>query len=411
MKKLKIAILLLLMFFTINVQAVELEINSEHAILYNRNDNTVLYEKNSKEKTSIASMTKIMTAIVAIENIKNLEDKVTLSYKDFEGLAEANAAVAGFQAGEDVTYKDLLYGLMLPSGADAAQALTRNIAGSTEKYMEMMNQKAKELGCQNTHFVNPVGLDDENHYSTVEEVAKIFEYAIQNKEFLEIIKTKKYTTSNGRLTFTSTIEKAKSRFGLTMDYIIGGKTGTTGDAGYCLATIANYNGVDYLLVTAKTEFPSTKPLNYLDAKTIYEYFMDHYSYQNVLAKKDKLVSIPTKYAKKEKVDFYANKELKMYLENTYQKENLTYKYTGIKEIPYDMKVGTKLGKVEVYYGNDLLTTVEIKLEEKQELDIWKYIKGHKFQVGIIGIVLVLLIGIIIRILTKKKIKIKKLIHQ
>lgn len=407
MKKLKILLFIILMSISINVYAIEFNINSQHAILYNLNDNSILYEKSSKDKTSIASMTKIMTGIVAIENIENLDNKVKLTYTDFAGLAEANAAVAGFRIGEEVTYKDLLYGLMLPSGADAAQSLTRNIAGSTEKFIEMMNQKAKELGCKNTHFVNPTGLDHQEHYSTVEDVATIFQYAIKNEKFLEIIKTKTYTTSNGRLTFKSTIQRAKERYGLGMDYVLGGKTGTTGDAGYCLATIANYNGVDYMLVTAKTVFPSNQPLNYQDAKTIYEYFMNNYGYKNVLSKKDKLVSIKTKYAKNDQVTFYANKELEMYLENSYNKDELIYEYSGIEEIPYDMKKGTKLGKVEVYNKDSLLTTVEIVLKEEQEFDLIKFIKINKFQVGTVVLSIVLLLTIITVLIIKKKKKKKK----
>lgn len=402
MKKVVMLVLIFIMSFAIDVHAIEFDINSNHAILYNLNDNSVLYEKSSKDKTSIASMTKIMTAIVAIENIENLDAKVKLTYADFSGLAEANASVAGFRSGEEVTYRDLLYGLMLPSGADAAQSLTRNVAGSKEKFIEMMNQKAIDLGCSNTHFVNPTGLDDINHYSTVEDVAKIFQYAIKNSEFLEIVKSKTYKTSNGRLTFTSTIERAKSRYGLSMDYVLGGKTGTTGDAGYCLATIANYNGVDYMLVTAKTIFPSSKPLNYLDAKTIYEYFMNNYSYKNVLAKNDKLVSIKTKYAKNEIVDFYAKDELEMYLENTYKKEELIYKYSGIEEIPYDMKKGTKLGKVEIFNKDTLLTTVEIVLEENQEFDLMKFISVNRFEIGGILLLFILLVGVFNLCFVKKK---------
>lgn len=393
--------------FTINVHAVEFDLNSNHAILYNLNDNSVLYEKSSQEKTSIASMTKIMTAIVAIENIDNLDEKVKLTYADFSGLAAANASVAGFRSGEEVTYRDLLYGLMLPSGADAAQSLARNVSGTVDGFVALMNMKAAELGCSNTHFVNTTGLDHAEHYSTVEDVAKIFQYAIKNKDFLEIVKSKNYTTSNGRLTFKSTIERAKSRYGLSMDYVLGGKTGTTGDAGYCLATIANYNGVDYMLVTAKTIFPSSKPLNYLDAKTIYEYFMNNYSYKNVLSEKDKLVSIKTKYAKNDKIVFYANKELDMYLENTYKKEELIYKYSGIEEIPYDMVKGTKLGKVEVFDNEILLTTVDIVLEEEQEFDLMKYIKANKLQVGGIILVIVLLLAIIIGLIFRKKRKVRR----
>lgn len=400
MKKIKILLLLFMFCSSFNVNAVEFDLNSNHAILYNLNDNSILYEKGSKDKTSIASMTKIMTGIVAIENIDNLDEKVKLTNDDFKGLREANLATAGFRVGEEVTYRDLLYGLMLPSGADAAQALTRLIAGSINDYINLMNQKALELGCKNTNFVNPTGLDAVNHYSTVEDVAIIFQYAIKNDVFLELIKTKSYTTSNGRLTFKSTIESAKQKYGLSMDYVLGGKTGTTGDAGYCLATIANYNGVDYMLVTAKTIFPSNQPLSYMDAKNIYEYFMSNFSYKNVLKKDDKVLSIKTKYAKNDYVDFYANKELEMYLDNSFEKENLIYKYNGLNEIIYNMKVGTKLGTIEVYNEDALLTTIDIVLDKKQEFDLIKFIKINKLYVG--GVLLFILLIMIILIKKKNK---------
>ena len=400
MNKIKLLLLLFILSFTLNVKAIELDINSKHAILYNLNEDSILYEKASEEKTSIASLTKIMTCIVALENIDDLDKKVKLTNDDFKGLREANAATAGFRVGEEVTYRDLLYGLMLPSGAEAAQSLTRLIAGSIPNYINLMNQKAKDLGCKNTNFINPTGLDAEGHYSTVEDVGIIFKYAIKNKDFLDIIKTKRYTTSNGRITFQSTIERAKNLHGLSMDYLIGGKTGTTGDAGYCLATIATYNNIDYMLITAKTIFPSTQPLNYQDAKTIYEYFMNNYAYHNVLAKGDKLVSIKTLYAKKDKVDFYSDEELEMYLENTYDKEKIIYKYTGIDEIPYDMEVGTKLGKVELYNGDTLLTTVEINLEEKMEFDLIKFLSINRVAVISISVVRVLIIILLIFIIKK-----------
>lgn len=400
MNKIKLLLLLFILSFTLNVKAIELDINSRHAILYNLNEDSILYEKASEEKTSIASLTKIMTCIVALENIDDLDKKVKLTNDDFKGLREANAATAGFRVGEEVTYRDLLYGLMLPSGAEAAQSLTRLIAGSIPNYINLMNQKAKDLGCKNTNFINPTGLDAEGHYSTVEDVGIIFKYAIKNKDFLDIIKTKRYTTSNGRITFQSTIERAKNLHGLSMDYLIGGKTGTTGDAGYCLATIATYNNIDYMLITAKTIFPSTQPLNYQDAKTVYEYFMNNYAYHNVLAKGDKLVSIKTLYAKKDKVDFYSDEELEMYLENTYDKEKIIYKYTGIDEIPYDMEVGTKLGKVELYNGDTLLTTVEINLEEEMEFDLIKFLSINRVAVISISVVSVLIIILLIFIIKK-----------
>ena len=159
--------IVLLLLIPINVFALDLDITSSNAVMYNLNDNEIIYEKNKDEEVSIASLTKIMTCIVALENIDNLDEKIVLTNKDFEGLIEQNAAQAGFRVGEEVTYKDLLYGLMLPSGADAAQALARNIAGSNEEYVELMNKKVKELKLKHTHFVNTTGLDIDNHYSSV----------------------------------------------------------------------------------------------------------------------------------------------------------------------------------------------------------------------------------------------------
>lgn len=276
MKRISLSITIILYLLCyMNVYALELDLYSNNAILYNMKEDNIIYEKNSHEKVSIASLTKIMTGIVAIENINNLDDPVTLTTTDFKGLIEANASQAGFRVGEVVTYRDLLYGLMLPSGADAAQALTRNIAGSNEKFVELMNNKAQELKLENTHYENPTGLDDDNHYSTVSDVLTVLKYAYQNEEFKTIITTQEYTTSNKRLTFKSTLSKAQN---MEMDYLKGGKTGSTGDAGLCLATIANYDDTDFLLVTAKAEY-STVPKNFLDHKTIHEYIRDHYNYQ------------------------------------------------------------------------------------------------------------------------------------
>ena len=138
MKKV-LSFIFIFILFTVHASALELDISSKSAILYNLDNGEVLYEKDADEKASIASLTKIMTALVSIENIKDLDSQVVLNADDFKGLAEANAVTAGFTKGEVVTYRDLLYGLLLPSGADAAKALARNIAGSEENFIKMMN--------------------------------------------------------------------------------------------------------------------------------------------------------------------------------------------------------------------------------------------------------------------------------
>ena len=140
----KYLIIFLFLLIPININA--LEINSEHAILYNMNEDMVLYEKDADTRTYIASLTKIMTTIVAIENIDDINEYVTIPYEGLEGLIEANASVAGFRLGQKVTYKDLLYGILLPSGADATKTVAYYIAGSEEKFVDLMNEKAEELG-------------------------------------------------------------------------------------------------------------------------------------------------------------------------------------------------------------------------------------------------------------------------
>ena len=163
MKKL-LTLILIFIVFTVKVNALDLNISSKTAILYNLDNGEVLYEKNADEKVPIASLTKIMTALITLENIQDLNKQIILTNNDFEGLIEANAVTAGFTKGEIVTYKDLLYGLLLPSGADAAKALARNVAGSEEKFIQKMNEKVKELNLKQTNFSTVIGLDDENNY-------------------------------------------------------------------------------------------------------------------------------------------------------------------------------------------------------------------------------------------------------
>lgn len=397
MKRIRIlTIILLSLFIPINIYSLDFDIYSKNAILYNTKEDKVMYEKNSTDKVSIASLTKITTAIVALENIKDLDEKITLTSADFKGLVEANASVAGFRIGQEVTYRDLLYGLMLPSGADAAQALTSNISGSNDKFIDLMNDKAKELKLENTHYANSTGLDDSNHYSTVKDVLKVFKYALKNEEFKKIITTSKYTISDGSMTFRSTLSKAST---LDIEYIKGGKTGTTGDAGLCLATLANYDDTDFILVTTGAE---DKLGNFLDHKEIYEYVRDNFDYTEVVNKKDILVTLPTKYLKEDTIDFTGDKNINMYLENDFDKNNLKYKYTGIKLITRKNKEGEKLGKVDIYYDKDKLATVDIILKDKPKFSIVKYLLDHKLLVGIV----LLLLVIIFSKKKQKKIKIK-----
>lgn len=393
--------LLCFFFFSLSVFASP-EIKSEYAILINLDEDKVLYEKNSQEKTPMASLTKIMTAIVALENITDINETVTLKNEDFIGLASANAAVAGFRVGENVTYKDLLYGLLLPSGADAANALTRNVSGSLEAFVAKMNEKVEQLGLTKTHFENVTGLDSENHYTTAEEMSKIFQYAIQNPIFKTIIETPRYTMSNQRFSVVSTVTKNIERIGLALDYILGGKTGTTDDAGLCLASLASFNGVNYMLITIKAPQEGKRPNNFYDAKSIYDYFMENFQNQVVLESGEKILTLNTQYARENEISFYSEETWTKYLPKTFSKDDLKLEYMGENIITYNTKPGTKLGTVNVYYQEELLKNIEIILNTELHFDILKYMNTKKAEIISISLILLIIALLLIKRREKRK---------
>ncbi len=401
MKKILKLIIVALIFVTIDVKA--LDIKSNNAILYNTNNNEVLYQKNEDDKVQIASLTKIMTALITLENIKDVNEKVTLTKEDFKGLLEENLVTAGFIPNETVTYNDLLYGLLLPSGADAAKALARLVAGTEENFIKKMNDKAKKLNLKNTNFSNVIGLDDENNYSTAKDVATLFNYALKNKNFKEIITTETYKTANNRLSFKNKIRKNQ----LVGDYILGGKTGTTDGAGLCLASIAQADDANFLLVTLGAPYDKKGNHSLEDASTIYKYYKENYSYQTIWNEKDTILTLKTKYIKKEKINFKAKNNFKAYLPNNIKKEDIKYEYKGIKLLTPNLKKGKQLGTLAVYYKDKLLKKEKIYLEEKLNLSILKVIEAHKIITSIVVIFIILILFIILKRKSNQKKKQKR----
>lgn len=402
MKKfLKTIFILFLSFYCYTtVSAENFVIHSKNAILYNLKDDTIIYEKASEEKTKVASLTKIMTAIVAIENIQNLNEKVVLTPLVFTGLKEANAAVAGFKNGDQVSYLDLLMGTMLPSGADAARGLAINIAGSEKEFVILMNKKAEDLNLTSTNFVNITGLDVENHYSTVKDISIILKYALDNPTFKQIYTTKEYTTTNG-LNLYSTLRKLTNQIPSDTSNILGTKTGYTEGAGLCLSSIANYNGVDYLLVTTGADSKSTSPLQLLDALTIYNYYSSNYSYQDIISLNQKILDIPIKYNSKNNYKITSPTTISKYLPNTFNKEKITYKYTGLDFLSYKNKPTEEFGKIEIIYENEILDTVPIYLNDEIKIDIIPLLIQTKL-IYVIICIIIISIYIVYKIKKRKK---------
>lgn len=245
------------------------DINSEYAMLIDSESGEIIAEKNGDTKIAPASMTKIMTAILAIENFDDMNTYFTMPSDAVISVSSVGGSLAGFYGGETVTSLDLIYGILLPSGCECCIAAGTFISGSENAFVELMNQKAAELGMTSTHFANTTGLPNENHYSTVHDIALLMRYASKNDTFRQVDSTTYYTTSSGRALTSTMFSKINAIYGDTYvigGKIIGGKTGTTDEAGSCLCSFAEIFGKEYVLCTANAAYSG---LNVADAKTIY----------------------------------------------------------------------------------------------------------------------------------------------
>lgn len=271
-------------------------INSRAAVIYDRATGTVIYGKNENTEKKMASTTKIMTAIIVLEN-GNLNDIVEVSKKS----AGTGGSRLGLTSGAKITVNDLLYGLMLCSGNDAAVALAEYTAGSISEFAVLMNKKAKELGLEHTHFVTPHGLDEEEHYTTAYELAKIADYALNIQKFSEIVKTKYYTVSiNGN---SKSLTNTNELLG-NLNGVYGVKTGFTNGANRCLVSAVKRENLDIITVVLGAD---TKKFRTQDSIKLIEYAFKNYQLidLNSIIEKE---FIQWKKANRQKVSIIKGKE-------------------------------------------------------------------------------------------------------
>lgn len=257
--------------------------NSPSILLMDAKTGNILYSKNAFEQMYPASTTKLMTAILTLENCK-LNDIVTVSHNAIFSIP-VGYSHASLQEGEELTVEQLLNVLLIPSANDAAVALAEHISGSVEEFANLMNQRAKELGCLNTHFVNPNGVHNENHYSTAYDLALIGRYAMKFDDIMRIAKVEQYT-----LPKTNKYDKTDRIFNTTNGLVTkndeyyypnatGIKTGYTDKSGYCIVTSAEKDGVELLAVVLGSDSISDR---YEDCIDLFDYGFDNYSYQNLI---------------------------------------------------------------------------------------------------------------------------------
>lgn len=226
---------------------------SNYICVMSREDKTIKYKKNFNDTSYPASLTKIMTTIVALEHIEDLSAIAPVDIDSYREMVAKNSSMAGFYGKEKVTYRDLLYGTMLPSGGEAANSLAIHVTGNVDNFVEMMNEKAAELKLKNTHFTSPEGLHNKDQYTTAYDMAILLDYALENGHFRAIFTTDTFKTTetldhpNG-ITLESTVLSELKRINQDGFTIIGGKSGATYQAGQCWATLGVKDGHEYIAI-------------------------------------------------------------------------------------------------------------------------------------------------------------------
>ncbi len=378
--------------------------------LENLETGAVILDKYANKQMYPASTTKIMTYIVTAENVQDLENtKVSVTADALTGL-DPESTIMGLSdhVGEEVSVKDLLYGLMLPSGNDAALVLADFVGNGIPGFVELMNKKAAELGCANTHFANPHGLHDPNHYTTAQDMAKIAKYAMGKPLFMEIASTVSYTPagfSNPLRNTNYMLDENYHRGEYYYPNVKGIKTGYTDEAGKCLVTTAEKDGFTYLCVAFGATYSFAEDINYAmkDTANLYDWVFENLAQQVVYGPADTVKSIPVEYASKgQELALIPEKEVLALLPNNYDKGLLKTIVSCDESVKAPVTKGQVLGTVHVAYDDLELGEINIVASEDIERDAFSYFIAqakdfltHNFIWIIIGGIALLFLIIII----------------
>ena len=319
-------------------------LHAMYACLMDGGSGRVLFQKDAGKKAAMASTTKIITALLVLESGRT-EEIVTAS----ERACSMPKVHLGMQRGEQFRMSDLLYSLMLESHNDTAVAIAEHMAGSVESFADKMNQKAKELGMNNSHFVTPNGLDADNHYSTPEDMCRLAAYAVQNRDFLNLIQTKSYTFSNVRNSRTFSLYN-RDAFLSYYDGALGIKTGFTNKAGYCFVGAAKRNDTVLTSCVLASGWPPNKSFKWTDTKSLMDYGFSYFSATELPLQDLTLVRIPVEDGKKELVSCVQPAKDTTLL-SRFDTITVRYELPGKLYAPVDKSV--PVGTV-TYYINDTL---------------------------------------------------------
>lgn len=354
-----------------------LETEADVVLLVNTDSEAVIFDKNADKKTAPASITKIVTCMLVLENCEDIETPLTCKRESLNGLYEQNAATVGILAGETLTVKELLYALMIPSAADAANILADYIGGgSIENFVVMMNDFVKKLGCENTTFINAHGLDENGgNITTAYDLYKIAKYALENPTFKEITSTLRHEIApTNKYPYVRYLNNTNKMMNPAYKdyyspYISGVKTGTTALAGHCVISTASKNGYNYMLIVMNAPQYDIDGDNveenvaFTDSKKIYEWAFKNIVLTKVTNTTDVVTVVNVKYNwKVDHLRLLPAKEISALVPSGTESGSLVIRPIESetpKVVKAPIKKGDALGKAEILYGEDIVATVDL----------------------------------------------------
>ncbi len=343
---------------------------SDVVYMENLDHNTVVFNKNSTKKVPMASITKITTCLLVLENCDNLDEKITVSDSTLQTLAGTGSSLAGIKAGEILTVEQLLNLLMVKSANEAACILAEYVGGgSVSKFVDMMNKYVSDMGCKNTHYTNPHGLDETNHYTTAEDLAIIIKHALKNDKFVDIVGQTKYTLAATNMRDQVTYQTTNFLMLENSSYHVAGckgiKTGTTSAAGNCLVSYATQNGYTYLCIVLGAPKDDVKNKNYafLESKKAYAWVFNKLRTKTVASKTDLVTDVPVILGKRtDHVRLVPKEDVYALIPANYDKSSLLVtpiSSTIPKKLKAPIKAGKVVGKAEIKYAGDVIATVDL----------------------------------------------------
>lgn len=405
--------IIIMSLFSVNFNAsayevTGFEVSAKYGMLISLDTDEIIFEKNINKKLYPASITKIMTAIIVLESEKyDPSAKITMTREILDMVLGTGSAVSNLREGEKFTQKDLMYLVLMSSFGDCTYLAAQYFGGSVDNFVKMMNDKAKELGLNGTHYQNPVGLHDENNYTTVWDIYKLTKYALQNKTFKEICETSRYTMPatnfSGERTLTSTNYLQNSNTSYYYSPAKGVKTGYTDEAGRCLVSTASYGGYNYMCILMNCPPNDTK--HFSNSIDLYRWAFNNFSFKEVADSTEPVCEIPLELSlDTDFVPLYFEKPFVTVLPNGADDSTIVIKPSLISEsVEAPIKKGDVLGKADVYYAEKLIGTVNLvssdDIKESKLLVGVKYVKDFFSSVYMkilyVAIILVIVIFIIL----------------